>query len=478
MTTYTSPNAPTGPLNPPSQDRSPPSLQSCALPSSSTAQPAIAAVRSRIAASASLNSSLLNTLMLTMDAPAALGHMGRHMTILQTEVSTHSVALDALRNKALQTLRRHELFRDSIVRRLTYRVTAMTAKFREKASLAEKEYTETVKELSRAETRLKLLETKLQEAEQERKELERQATDHGEAHRKIDELYESVFAGPTPGFAEEDRRESAYYVALQDHERTKKDLISIRRAVRSLVQTGNAFKRAGNSLVHAVNAVDASFFLALSGAEEEIKTQEHYRTMALSLVEQAKHNLHPTDQKTEEVTRRLLDTIRKSAVNLKDVSTKQLLLASVAEAGKELNEAAVLLDQLKTLVKEKEKDAGQNLGHTARALEDTRQGLQEIRQEAFEKVVGFGAAPPAYHECCDRVSQFEEVVDTGSNPSDTLVDQELVDETSSDAHSPVAPSETTPYYPPILLTTNAAVYGTDAVTSMDLWTPSQKLARG
>ncbi|KAF2809672.1 uncharacterized protein BDZ99DRAFT_33922 [Mytilinidion resinicola] len=472
MTSYTSPIAPTSPPYALSQDPVSPLLQSC------TVEPAIAAVRSKIAASASLNSSLLNLLMLTMDAPAALGHMSTHITILRTELSAHSVALEALQKKALQTLRRHELFRDSIVRRLTYRITAMTAKFREKSHVAEKEYTETVKELSRAETRLKLLAAKLQEAEQERKKLEQQAAEHREAHRKIDELYESVFAGPTPGFAEEDKRESAYDVALQNLERTKKDLLAARKAVRSLVQTGNAFKRAGNFLVHAVNAVDASFFLALSGAEEEIKTHERYRTMALSLVEHTKDSLRPMDRKAEEVAKRLSDTIRKGVVNLEDISSKQLFLDSVAEAGKDLNEAAVLLDQLKALVKEKERTAAQNLGQTARALEDARQALQEVRQEAFEKVVGFGAAPPAYHECCDRSSQFEEAADDGSVLSDTFVDQEFVDAPSSDAHSPQTPSETTPYYSPSFLHSNAFSPSPDVVSALDPWAPSRKLARG
>ena len=87
------------------------------------------------------------------------------------------------------------------------------------------------------------------------------------------------------------------------------------------------------------------------------------------------------------------------------------MLERSAEAEQKFSEAKEALDTLVNAAKQKERAAREEVRGTARTLEDTRQALQQIRQAAFEQVVGFGAAPPAYHECCDRAKAFEEVFD-------------------------------------------------------------------
>jgi flagellar biosynthesis chaperone FliJ len=356
----------------------------------------------------------------------------------------------------------------------------MTAKFQEKAQVAETEYTKALQELSRAQTRLKLLETQLREAEREREELQTQAQKHGEAHKNIDELYESLFAGPTPGFPEEDAREGAHLVARQEYERTSVRLVELRRALRLLFRAGDVIQRAGLSLGHAVRAVDASFFFVLSGADEEVRAFERYRANTQLLVEKALEI--SGDPRTAEVGERVLSAIRECVVDLGAVSSKQGLLMSVDHAGKRLNEAAVLLAELKTLTKEKEVTARNNFGWTARMLEDARQALQQIRQEAFEKVVGFGAAPPAYHECCDRASQLQAVgdddaIDEAHSPLDEIWETSPVDP-ARESHTPPESLEMSSNLSSTARTPFHSIPVSSTVDIGMLGIPSPKIARG
>ncbi|KAI9652148.1 MAG: hypothetical protein M1831_007180 [Alyxoria varia] len=56
-------------------------------------------------------------------------------------------------------------------------------------------------------------------------------------------------------------------------------------------------------------------------------------------------------------------------------------------------------------VRRAEKEAAEALKTAARECEDVRQALELARERVFESVAGFGVAPPAYSDCCNRADE-------------------------------------------------------------------------
>lgn len=307
--------------------------------------------------------------------------------------------------------KQHKKYRDSVTKRFTYRLTNMKAKFDAKAMKEEREYNGALEAQHKAEERKNLLQDKVHEAVKERSRLEAAAKTHDETHKQIDALYESIFAGPTPGFQTEDDREQNYYNALREHEVVKTAVASKKRAVQHLNRASSALKQAQSRNRRAQEEAKHGLVLALSGAFSFLKEADHYATLTLVHADQAMEGLQPLDFNSVEAKTLLQSRIKAASIERGLVSSKQAMLERSAEAEQKLSEAEEALDTLVNAAKQKERAAREEVRGTARTLEDARQALQQIRQAAFEQVVGFGAAPPAYHECCDRAKAFEEVSD-------------------------------------------------------------------
>ena len=392
----------------PQRDNLPEDVHTCLH---GTACSTVSSVKAKIASAASRNSELLVTLESTSEAPAALGHISTHISILQNEVSKQDQALQEIMERVALKFKQHKKYRDSVTKRFTYRLTNMKAKFDDKAMKEEQEYNEALEAQHKAEERKNLLQDKVHEAVKERSGLEAAAKTHDETHKQIDSLYESIFAGPTPGFQTEDDREQNYYSALRAHEVAKTAVASKKRAVQHLNRASSTLKQAQSRNRRAQEEAKHGLILALSGAFSFLKEADHYATLTLVHADQALEGLQPLDFNSVEAKTLLQSRIKAASIERGSVSSKQAMLERSAEAEQKFSEAEEALDTLVNAAKQKERAAREEVRGTARTLEDARQALQQIRQAAFEQVVGFGAAPPAYHECCDRAKAFEEVSD-------------------------------------------------------------------
>ena len=56
-------------------------------------------------------------------------------------------------------------------------------------------------------------------------------------------------------------------------------------------------------------------------------------------------------------------------------------------------------------LKRSEREATEALRKAARECENARQALELARERVFESVAGFGVAPPAYSDCCNRADE-------------------------------------------------------------------------
>jgi hypothetical protein len=373
-----------------------------------------AAVKAAILDSASENSALLVKLSSTSSAPALLAGYTTHVTHLKDELTSHNAILDKLKEDVETRFKRHKKFRDSTTRRFIYRATNMLAKFDAKAMTEEREYFAVLGTQSKAETRRIELQRDYDEAVKAQEPLETAAKEHEETHGKIDELYEKLFSGPTPGFPVEDEREHRFYAARGKNETTKETIRAARRAMKILAVSQAHVKRAQISLRNAdQQAVDSVFFL--DDALLSLRRGNEYITYAINSTGRIEGELKPPFLEMVAVKLEVDRNLNAAKINVDEAYSREKIISTVASAQNNLSGAEEALEKLVALTNEKEHMGLEEIRGTARQLEDTRQELQQTRQGIFEKVAGFGEAAPAYNECCDRTEGFYEIPE---GPSD------------------------------------------------------------
>jgi hypothetical protein len=365
-----------------------------------------ATVLNAVLSSASKNSELLNRISSTSEAPALLHGHNIHQDRVSTALAEQDTLLASLKSDVDTLARSSHKLRDSRFRRLYHRATRMLDTFEARAADEEKRYFAALAERSRAEERRAALAAELAQAESERLPLEKAAKEHEDAHVAIDELYERLFAGPTPGFGQEDQKEGAFYAARDRNEGTKQKIVSARRALRVLESTVRYLDRAESCAEEAgQEAREAVFFF--DDAQRLLRYTVRYCQAAVASVERATEafgeDLPPEMRNAEGLTvQKLRDAERLAQASHADES----VIPAITATGARLDEARRSLGRFQELVKQRE-DAGLvEIKQTARAREDWRQSLYQVRMRIFEEVAGFGEAAPAYTECCDRTAGY------------------------------------------------------------------------
>ena len=292
----------------------------------------------------------------------------------------------------------------------------MLPEFEARAKQESTTYFVALREQSQSEERLKKFQMQVVEAEQKKVEVEANAKKHGESHEKVDQLYESIFKGPTPGFPDEDELEERFNAAKGWHENVKAGIVKAIRAGRYLAQASSQITRANDFARNGRFEAEQSIF-SFSGAYALLDLSAYFISRTSSLIDKAIETLEHLDPALQEV-RRDLDRILEAARIQRDTRIPdEDLVDRVVEAQARLSEAKLQIDAMARTVKGRERAGREAITKTARKLEDARQGLQQRREAAFEETVGFGAAAPAYrdvptyHECCDRADGFCQVDD-------------------------------------------------------------------
>jgi hypothetical protein len=363
------------------------------------------AVRNAVFAAASKNSELLNKLAKTAEGPGLYQAQLVHCERLEESLAEQDSLLDSLSSQAELKYKTHKRFRDSVARKWYYRATRMMAKFEARSMKEEREYFEILGAQSKAEERVKLFREEVAKANADKEGLAKVAKEHGETHAKIDELYESLFKGPTPGFWDEDEAESNFYVRDEANETVKQDITKARRAKSNLGVVKTYLGRAKDNMKYAEMAVGDSLFF-LDRAAYWIDRGDLSITLATARLTKAGEFLLPLELTSETSARftSLQSVLQAAKIGDGWSRTKDVMLAAITTSLQKIEEAEGLVGELIDDTKESERLGLLKLRETARMLEDARQELQQIRQGIFERVAGFGEAAPSYLECCDRSS--------------------------------------------------------------------------
>lgn len=178
-------------------------------------------IEEQIQSATTHHAQLLSILSETDHAKPDLTQHLSYISDLTSQLSTIQTRLSALENRRKKDLKDHVKYRDSVFKRFAYKASGQRTKFEEKANQGEKEYFEGLQETQTKSDTKKQLEAWLSQANTERHALEQEVGRHQDAQRELDNLYSSIFTGPSPNFPIEDQLEQASNTALQEYEVTR-----------------------------------------------------------------------------------------------------------------------------------------------------------------------------------------------------------------------------------------------------------------
>ncbi|KUJ10165.1 uncharacterized protein LY89DRAFT_656820 [Mollisia scopiformis] len=370
------------------------------------------AIRDAVFGAASENSELLNTLAKTSEAPSIYSAHLVHFDKLETSLTEQQNVLDSLKTQTELRFKSHKKLRNSVTKKWFYRATKMLPKFEAKAMTEEREYFTALGAQSKAEERCKTLESEVKKAEAEKEKLLKVVKKHGDAHAKIDLLYEKLFKGPTPGFGDEDEREHKYYTSDESNESVKEGIRRARRAKSGLGVVKTYLGRAKSNMKYALTSVEERLFFF---DESTYWTERGDAALALALDKMGKtdEDLLPLPSDLVGKHQVVSSSLLAARIPMGRSHSRESMIQAIIKSLEQISEVEEQLGILIAHTKEVEKVGLAKIKETARQLEDSRQELQQVRQGIFERVAGFGEAAPAYMECCDRADRFCNVPEVG-----------------------------------------------------------------
>lgn len=163
----------------------------------------------KIRQASSRNTELLSGLHSTDSAPSQLYQQIQYIADLTSQRQTTEKQVAALKEKTALELKDHKKYNESTFRRFAHRASGRTDRFKEKAAKEEQEYFDAIQKQKSAEDELAYVRQLVSEAEVQKATFERDAARHDDLQHELDALYNSIFAGYTPEFPDEDAREEA-----------------------------------------------------------------------------------------------------------------------------------------------------------------------------------------------------------------------------------------------------------------------------
>ena len=368
-------------------------------------------VRRALEDAAQQNTALLNEINTTEEAVSVLQSNEIRLEHAKHELKHQDKTVDKAKGASKRGLHGFKHNHESRTTRWLYILTRMRSNYEAKAKYAEQSYHQALTAQSEAEKRQRELQQDIRAIEQENAKLEKLAEKHVEAHKAIDSLYAKLFTGPTPGFPDEDEQEALFIAAEAEHRATSRTLQVMTKAYKHIQSVQASIERAHAEIAQAEEEIDSAFFVA-EYTHIFVERAARFVERAVELLGIAIEAMpKPLDRELVRTQDRLSEHLSASwplitKVFLAVHPSRTVYYSLLQAVAKELQYASDAQTDVAKLVKRYQSIAKDSVTLSSRTLEDARQVLQEIRQSAFEVTVGFGAAAPAYHECCDRAEWY------------------------------------------------------------------------
>ncbi|KAL8942670.1 MAG: hypothetical protein Q9216_001524 [Gyalolechia sp. 2 TL-2023] len=343
----------------------------------------------------SKNAELLQGLNETAYASSALQQSQAYLNDLDREIKQCDSQVRQLEYKTKIELSDHKKYADSTTRRFMHRAVGKKEKFAEKASKEEREYVEALAAENQAKSRREEWIKNRDEARKHHAELEQTESTHKRLQAELDALYNSIFAGPTPEFPGEDRKEWALGQAKDSFNDAKRKHEAEAQAVKCLHDANQFMSEALRSLDDARSHSRMDMFgggtLTDMMEREALSRAQNATDKVKMLVSQAQR-LSPDIQSLGNI-----DISHGHAMSdimfdniFSDMAQHDRIKASQAQAEKEARTLKDLLNKAQQRSGQYQQEADSALTR----LETARRELQQIRQETFEKF----AQPPTYNQ--------------------------------------------------------------------------------
>lgn len=352
------------------------------------------------------NRELLTTLSQTDYAPPALRQNEAYIGDLRKQIAQTDQEIAKFHNITEKERKEHTKIRDSVARKYMHKLGGSKGeeKFKSKQEKEEREFMEAWQREREAQERREALGKALESAEQEKKSQEADKSRHDQAQQELDQMYNSIFSGPTPDVPGEDEREHAVYQAREWYNQCETQMRHEKQAMEALDRAQRQLGAARRDMDDALSASNVDRFGG--GALFDMMERDALSRGQVKLSE----------------CLRAMDDARRSQPAIPDLSEVNIdnghfmsdvlfdnIFTDMAQHDRIRNSTAQMdraLHHLGSIVGEQNgrlQHAQEQHWQASKQLEDARVELQRIRSQAFEQAEGSGGAgyeqsgaPPAY----------------------------------------------------------------------------------
>ncbi|KAF2013991.1 hypothetical protein BU24DRAFT_250544 [Aaosphaeria arxii CBS 175.79] len=341
----------------------------------------------KIQAASERNSQLLSGLAENDFAPQKLYQQINYIADLDTQIVKSEKEVHVLKMRTSADLEQHKKYSESTFRRFAHIASGRKGRFEEKAAKEEKDYYDAMMAQKTAEDGLAYARQLRAEAEIERNKVETQAQRHDTLQHELDELYNSIFAGFTPGMPEEDAKESAVAAAQQTCARFSEALERERQVVRILNECKLKLQIITNELSDARNSSRGDLFggdtLFSMMKLNALQRANNLVSQLVMLQDQLRNvkpdigNLGPINIDTGSIW---------SDVVFDNIFTDMEMHAQIKQNQEQVAKSTTIHNRLMDEAAVRVNERNEELQRASRELQTARQELQIARQEVFIKV--------------------------------------------------------------------------------------------
>jgi len=352
---------------------------------------------------ASRNRELLSVLAETDYADKTLQQNAAYIADLDSQIKATDKELKKLHSVTEDERKDHVKYRDSTFKRYAHKLGGKKgeAKFVSKSEKEEREFLAAWQKEREAEERRAELQRALNTANEDRQRFDSDKARNTGAQHDLDQLYASIFSGPTPEVPGEDQLEAAVHNAKQHLEQTQSQYNTENAALEALRRVEDRMEAARAGMADALEM--SRFDMMGGGTFVDMMERDALSKAAVALSESLRHmdearRLQPAIAHVREVHVDMGHMV--SDVMFDNIFSDMAQHDRIHESNNQLTEARLQLNGQIDLQIQRAKGSVEALKQARAAMEEARIELQNIRAEAFEKlaggagVSGYEAAPP------------------------------------------------------------------------------------
>lgn len=358
---------------------------------------------------ASRNHELLSVLAETDYAAKTLQQNTSYITDLEAQTKATEKELKKLHRITEDERKDHVKYRDSTFKRYAHKLGGSKgeAKFASKSEKEEREFLEAWQKEREAEERKAELQRALNTAKEDKLRFESEKARNESAQRDLDQLYASIFSGPTPEVPGEDQLETAVQYARQHLEQVQSQSNADSAALDALRRADARLQAASRAMNQALDA--SRFDIMGGGTFADMMERDALSQASVGISEALRHmdearRLQPAITHLREIHVDMGHLV--SDVMFDNIFSDMAQHDRIKASNNQLMEAIAQLKEQGLLQRQRAESSKLALEQGKSSMEEARKELQNIRAEAFQRVASGGevnagsgdgaAAPPPY----------------------------------------------------------------------------------